>query len=65
VSSGTACQQGQARGSAVLAAMGYSPEQASSGVRLSLGPWLSDQDLAAVPAAFERAQQAMATDFSR
>jgi len=65
VSSGTACQQGQVRGSAVLAAMGYSPEQASSGVRLSLGSWLSDQDLAAVPAAFERALKAMATDFSR
>jgi cysteine desulfurase len=37
--------------SRVLLAMGYSPEEASAGLRLSLGPWLQPEDLAAVPAA--------------
>jgi cysteine desulfurase len=40
---------------AVLLAMGYSPEEAASGLRLSLGPWLSPADLAGLPAALEEA----------
>jgi hypothetical protein len=30
-------------------AMGYSPEEAGAGLRLSLGPWLEAKDLASVP----------------
>ena len=56
VSSGSACTSGGASGaSAVLLAMGYSPEEAASGLRLSLGPWLSPADLAGLPAALEEA----------
>lgn len=58
-SSGAACsarrpsQPGQtaipAGASPVLLAMGYNPEEASGGLRLSLGPWLMATDLTAVP----------------
>lgn len=58
-SSGAACSArrqsplGQASipagASPVLMAMGYSPEEASAGLRLSLGPWLVASDLAALP----------------
>jgi cysteine sulfinate desulfinase/cysteine desulfurase-like protein len=44
-----------AGGSPVLLAMGYGPEEAAAGVRLSLGPWLQPADLAAVPEAFAQA----------
>jgi cysteine desulfurase len=36
--------------SRVLLAMGYGPEEATAGLRLSPGPWLRPEDLAAVPA---------------
>jgi cysteine sulfinate desulfinase/cysteine desulfurase-like protein len=39
----------------VLLAMGYSPADASAGLRLSPGPWLEAEDLAAVPAALAEA----------
>lgn len=35
--------------SPVLMAMGYSPEEAVAGLRLSLGPWLEAKDLTTVP----------------
>ncbi|WP_432784447.1 hypothetical protein AAJV73_09565 [Cyanobium sp. BSA11S] len=39
--------------------MGYDPELAASGLRLSLGPWLDSNQLDAVPVRFERARQAV------
>ena len=49
VSSGTACASGRASGSPVLRAMGYAPELAGSGLRLSLGPWLTPSQLESLP----------------
>jgi cysteine sulfinate desulfinase/cysteine desulfurase-like protein len=37
--------------------MGYADAKAASGVRFSLGPWHSIQDLAGVAAALQRARQ--------
>jgi len=65
-SSGSACSSGQTadrRGlspSPVLQALGHAAPEASSGLRLSLGPWLQAADLDALPAALERARQAVA-----
>jgi cysteine desulfurase len=56
VSSGSACSSTGSGGSAVLRAMGYDGAEAASGLRLSLGPWLSPDDLQGVPAALERAR---------
>ncbi len=47
-SSGSACSSGKDVGSAVLAAMGFSTDQQRAGLRLSLGPWNHDPDIAAV-----------------
>ena len=55
-SSGTACQSGRRQDSAVLTAMGIEPSWRQSLLRFTLGPWLSDADLAAVP---ERLQTAI------
>jgi cysteine desulfurase len=74
VSSGSACSAikgiaqgggpsaGAASGSAspILLAMGYGPEEAASGLRLSLGPWHRAADLEALPQALERARQEVA-----
>lgn len=61
VSSGSACTSRGAPGvSAVLLAMGYSPEEAASGLRISLGPWLSPADLAGLPTALEEALRSVA-----
>lgn len=69
VSSGSACSaiKGTAQGSAasgsaspILLAMGYGPEEAASGLRLSLGPWHRAADLEALPQALERARQEVA-----
>ena len=49
VSSGTACASGRASGSPVLQAMGFHPELAGSGLRLSLGPWLTPEQLRSLP----------------
>ena len=49
VSSGTACASGRASGSPVLQAMGFPPELAGSGLRLSLGPWLTPEQLRSLP----------------
>jgi cysteine desulfurase len=40
--------------------MGYGPEEAASGLRLSLGPWHRAADLEALPQALERARQEVA-----
>lgn len=58
-SSGAACsarrtllpgrESSPAGSSPVLLAMGYTPEEATAGLRLSLGPWLVAEDLATVP----------------
>ena len=50
ISSGSACASGRDGGSPVLAAMGIAPDWCRSGLRLSLGPWLSDADLNGVAA---------------
>ncbi|MEA5412381.1 cysteine desulfurase family protein [Synechococcus sp. BA-120 BA3] len=63
VSSGSACASagaGTAGTSAVLLAMGYDPAEAASGLRISLGPWLSPEDLAGLPAALEQARRCVA-----
>lgn len=60
VSSGSACSSGRGANpwglapSPILQAMGYGDAEAASGVRLSLGPWLTAADLVAVPGAVER-----------
>lgn len=51
-SSGSACSSGTSSDSAVLTAMGIAKPERQSGLRLTLGPWLSDQDLDAVPGRF-------------
>ena len=60
VSSGSACSSGRGANpwgmapSAILQAMGYPDPTAASGLRISLGPWLTAQDLEGVPGAIER-----------
>ena len=44
-SSGSACSSSGSSASPVLRAMGFSEAEAGSGLRLSLGPWLTEQDL--------------------
>lgn len=61
VSSGSACSSGGATGaSAVLLAMGYGPAEAASGLRISLGPWISPTDLAGLPVALAEASRSVA-----
>ncbi len=63
VSSGSACASGlgmaggEERPSPILRAMGYGVAEASSGLRLSLGPWLTPGDLEGLPEALERARR--------
>jgi len=63
VSSGSACSSGRGANpwglapSPILQAMGYPDDRAASGLRLSLGPWITTADLEGVPAALERARQ--------
>jgi cysteine desulfurase len=62
VSSGSACSSRQPSSqtglapSPILRAMGYADAKAASGVRFSLGPWHSNQDLAGVAAALQQAR---------
>ncbi|MCP9774524.1 cysteine desulfurase family protein [Cyanobium sp. WAJ14-Wanaka] len=53
VSSGSACSSGKSSPSPVLLAMGYGADEAASGLRISLGPWLTEPEvvLARVPEA--------------
>jgi len=63
VSSGSACSSGRGSNpwamapSPILQALGYDDPVAASGLRISLGPWLTAQDLRDVPAAVERGRQ--------
>jgi len=59
-SSGSACSAGRNGPSGVLEAMGYSSAVAGSGLRLSLGPWLQQQQLEALPQALGRARAVLA-----
>jgi len=60
VSSGSACSSGRGANpwglapSPILQAMGYADPVAASGLRISLGPWLTADDLEGVPGAVER-----------
>jgi cysteine desulfurase len=45
ISSGSACSSGKVKSSRVLRAMGYSDEEASSAVRVSLGPTTTKDDV--------------------
>jgi cysteine desulfurase len=60
VSSGSACSSGRGANpwglapSPILQAMGYPDDQAASGLRISLGHWLTAADLEGVPGAVER-----------
>lgn len=49
-SSGSACSSSGSSASPVLMAMGFAEQEAGSGLRLSLGPWLRDHELEPVPA---------------
>ena len=40
--------------------MGYSDDEAAGGLRLSLGPWLTANDLEMVPERLQRARAALA-----
>ena len=62
MSSGTACASGRASGSPVLRAMGYAPELAGSGLRLSLGPWLTPDQLQYLPDRVKAALLAVQAD---
>jgi cysteine desulfurase len=63
VSSGSACSSGRGANpyglapSPILLAMGFDEHEAATGLRLSLGHWLSAAELEGVPAALERARQ--------
>lgn len=65
LSSGSACSQGGGgeRPSPVLLAMGYGPAEAASGLRISLGPWVTHEALDSFPDALAEAcaELAMAT----
>lgn len=60
LSSGSACSSSGTTASPVLRAMGFGEAEAASGLRLSLGPWLSPDDLVGVAPALERARQRLA-----
>jgi cysteine desulfurase len=61
VSSGSACSGNRGlAASPVLLAMGFSPEEAGSGLRISLGPWNHPDDLTGLPKALAEAQQDVA-----
>ena len=62
VSSGSACSAiaspaSRRGGSAVLRALGYPESHCASGLRISLGPWLSAADLERVPVALDQARR--------
>ncbi|KAA2316979.1 cysteine desulfurase [Pseudooceanicola sediminis] len=45
VSAGSACSSGKVRASKVLRAMGFDDEAASGALRVSLGPWTTDDEI--------------------
>ena len=64
ISTGAACSSGSAAVSHVLAALGCSHEQASTGVRVGLGRFTSDADIAIAAASFQAAVSMQATGMS-
>ena len=62
ISSGSACSSSKDAGSPILEAMGMTPERSLSGLRLSLGSWHRDADLAPVPIALREAISAVMAD---
>lgn len=60
VSSGSACSSTGTAASPVLRALGLGEAEAGSGLRISLGPWLTPADLEGFPAALEQARQELA-----
>ena len=66
VSSGSACSAiaspaSRGGGSAVLRALAYPESHCTSGLRISLGPWLCPADLERVPGALEQASRDLET----
>ncbi len=57
ISSGSACSSSGSAASPVLQALGCTREEAGSGLRISLGPWLGPEDLHGVASALDRARQ--------
>ena len=57
-SSGSACSSGRSQDSPVLTALGVPVPLRRSGLRLSLGPWLTADDLESIPARFDAARAA-------
>ena len=57
-SSGSACSSGRSQDSAVLTAIDLPAPLRRSGLRLSLGPWLSEADLESIPRRFDAARAA-------
>ena len=59
-SSGSACSASHgAAASPVLTAMGYGPDLAAAGLRLSLGGWCQPAQLALVPEALRQAMDSL------
>ncbi len=54
VSAGSACSSGKVRESAVLRAMGYGPGEADCAIRVSLGPDVTEEQVARFADAFRR-----------
>ena len=59
VSSGSACSPGKDTGSPVLAAMQVAPNLQRSGLRMSLGSWLSAKDFPRVQESLDEALAAV------
>lgn len=58
VSSGSACSSGQSSDSPILTAMGVDRHRRQSGLRLTLGGWIEDDQLALIPERFADAMAA-------
>lgn len=62
VSSGSACSAGLKTDSPVLSAMNLAPELRQSGLRITLGPWITDQQLDGVSGKLAKAMATVAAD---
>jgi len=58
-SSGSACSSGRSTDSPILTAMGLESSRRQSGLRFTLGPWLSNDQLQVVPERLSRAMRAV------
>ena len=59
VSSGSACSSGKSADSPVLTSMGIDPRRCQSGLRLTLGGWIDDDQLDLIPERFAEAMAAV------